>query len=306
MVCGPTASGKTDVAIALARALHGEVVNADSRQVYRYMDIGTAKPTPAQRAATPHHLLDVVEPDAPFTLADYLERARAAVTAITGRGRLPIVAGGTGLYVRALAQGFAVPSVPPNAALTRRTGRAGGTGRSGGPAGAAAAQRPPRGHDGRRAQPASTGAGHRGRGGDGQPWAAQQAAQPPYDMLVLGLTRPPCAALRPRRSTGRRHDGRRIPDEVAGLRTRGYSAELPALSSLGYRELGEHLDGRRTLADAVQATKYATHRFIRRQFTWFRREPGIRWLDVADGDPAAAALTLVGAWSATAPAQRAG
>src|SRR5579872_1326492 len=117
VVCGPTATGKTAVGIALACRLGGEIVNADSRQVYRYMDVGTAKPTPEQRAAAPHHLLDLVAPDEPFTLADYLERARRAVAEIAARGGLPIVVGGTGLYIRALAQGFAVPRVPPNAPL---------------------------------------------------------------------------------------------------------------------------------------------------------------------------------------------
>src|SRR3989442_647204 len=117
VICGPTATGKSGLAIALARHVGGEIVNADSRQVYRYMDVGTAKPTPVQRAVAPHHLLDVVAPDEPFTLADYLERAHGAIAGILARGRLPIVAGGTGLYVRALAQGFAVPRVPPDPRL---------------------------------------------------------------------------------------------------------------------------------------------------------------------------------------------
>src|SRR5919204_125179 len=112
VICGSTATGKTDLAITLARRVGGEIVNADSRQVYRSMDIGTAKPTPAQRAAVPHHLLDVVDPDEPFTLADYLERAHNAIAGILARRRRPIVAGGTGLYVRALAEGFAVPLGP--------------------------------------------------------------------------------------------------------------------------------------------------------------------------------------------------
>src|ERR671935_1395227 len=117
VICGPTATGKTDLAITLARHVGGEIVNADSRQVYRSMDIGAAKPTPAQRAAAPPHLLDVVDPDEPFTLADYLERAHNAIGGILARGGLPIVVGGTGLYVRALAQGFAVPRVPPDPRL---------------------------------------------------------------------------------------------------------------------------------------------------------------------------------------------
>ncbi|MDB5057692.1 MAG: miaA, partial [Chloroflexi bacterium] len=114
---GPTASGKTDLAITLAQRFGGEIVNADSRQVYRGMDIGTAKPTTEQRAATPHHMLDVVSPDEDYTLALFARQAHETIAAIAGRGALPILVGGTGLYIRAVARGFSVPEVPPNLAL---------------------------------------------------------------------------------------------------------------------------------------------------------------------------------------------
>src|ERR671935_6874 len=234
VICGPTATGKTDLAITLARHVGGEIVNADSRQVYRSMDIGAAKPTPAQRAAAPHHLLDVVDPDEQFTLADYLERAHHAIAGILSRGGLPIVAGGTGLYVRALAQGF----------------------------------------------------------------AAQRIARPRYDALVLGLSAD--RALLYERAD-RRVDAMMAAgflDEVAALYARGYSPDLAALSGLGYRQLGEHLRGARTLDDAVQATKLATHGFIRRQLTWFRREPGIHWLDITHGDVVAQAIVQAEQWLA--------
>ena len=119
-VGGPTASGKTDLAIGLAKELNGEIVNADSRQVYRHMDIGTAKPTPAQRAMVPHHLLDLVNPDQPFTLGIYVRSAHQAILDIQGRGRLPILVGGTGLYLRAVTRGFVVPEVAPNPELRLR------------------------------------------------------------------------------------------------------------------------------------------------------------------------------------------
>src|ERR671931_1167807 len=288
VICGPTATGKTDLAIRLARHLGGEIVNADSRQVYRSMDIGTAKPTPAQRAAAPHHLLDVVDPDEPFTLADYLELAHNAIADILARGGLPIVVGGTGLYVRALAQGFAVPRVPPDprlrAALEALAEAEGSPAllarlrRSDPHTAATIDVRNPR----RLIRAIEVAEATR------VSFAAQQRARPRYDALVLALTAD--RALLYERAD-RRVDAMMAAgflDEVAALYARGYSPDLPALSGLGYRQLGEHLRGARTLDDAVQATKLATHGFIRRQLTWFRREPGIHWLDIAHGDVAQA------------------
>jgi tRNA dimethylallyltransferase len=298
VICGPTATGKTDLAITLARRVGGEIVNADSRQVYRSMDIGTAKPTPAQRAAAPHHLLDVVDPDEPFTLADYLERAHNAIAGILTRGRLPIVVGGTGLYVRALAQGFAVPRVPPDPRLRAELEALAET--EGSPALLARL---------RRSDPhtAATIDARNPRRliraievaeATGISFAAQRMAHPRYDALVLGLTAD--------RALLYEHADRRVDammaagflDEVAALYARGYSPDLPALSGLGYRQLGEHLHGARTLDDAVQATKLATHGFIRRQLTWFRREPGIHWLDIAHGDVVAQAIVQAEQWLA--------
>ncbi|HKD74867.1 MAG TPA: tRNA (adenosine(37)-N6)-dimethylallyltransferase MiaA, partial [Ktedonobacterales bacterium] len=111
---GPTASGKTALGIALAEALGGEIVGADSRQIYREMEIGTAKPTPDERARISHHLLDVVAPDEPFTLAIYQQLATAAIADIHARGKLPLLVGGTGLYIRAVVDGLVIPAVPPN------------------------------------------------------------------------------------------------------------------------------------------------------------------------------------------------
>ncbi len=119
-IVGPTAVGKTALSIALAQALGGEIVSADSRQIYRGMDIGTAKATPAEQAAVRHHLIDVVAPDEVLSLARYRDLARAAIAEIRGRGRLPIIVGGTGLYVRALVEGWTIPEVPPDEALRAR------------------------------------------------------------------------------------------------------------------------------------------------------------------------------------------
>src|ERR671932_600247 len=213
VICGSTATGKTDLAITLARHVSGEIVNADSRQVYRSMDIGTAKPTPAQRAAAPHHLLDVVDPDEPFTLADYLEQAHNAIAGILTRGGLPIVVGGTGLYVRALAQGFAVPRVPPDPRL--------------------------------RAE---------------------------LEALAEAEGTPALLA-----------------------RLRGSDAHTAATIDVSNpRRLIRAIE----VDDAVQATKLATHGFIRRQLTWFRCEPGIHWLDIAHGDVVTQAIVQAEQWLA--------
>ena len=266
------------------------------------MDIGTAKPTPAQRAAAPHHLLDVVDPDEPFTLADYLERAHNASAGILTRGGLPIVVGGTGLYVRALAQGFAVPRVPPDPRLRAELEALAEA--EGSPALLARL---------RRSDPhtAATIDARNPRRliraievaeATGISFAAQQKARPRYDALVLGLTadRALLYERADRRVEAMMAAG--FLDEVAALYARGYSSDLPALSGLGYRQLGEHLRGVHTLDDAIQATKLATHGFIRRQLTWFRREPGIRWLDSAQDDVVAQAVAQAEQCPAASPA----
>ena len=158
-IVGPTASGKTDLSLALAERLPIEILVADSRQVYRGMDIGTAKPDAAARAAVPHHLLDLVDPDAAFTVADWVDRARQLVPEIWARGRLPVVVGGTGLYVSALVDGYRLAAQPPRRAAPR-AGRRDGAGRPGGP--------------GRTARPA--GPGNRGPHRPAQP--AARAARP--------------------------------------------------------------------------------------------------------------------------------
>ena len=305
VICGPTATGKTDLAIRLAQRLDGEIVGADSRQVYRYMDIGTAKPTLEQRARAPHHLIDVADPDEPFSLADYLAHARPAVADIVARGRVPIVVGGTGLYARALMRGFDVPRVAPNPALRleleRLTAEEGVAAlwerlRAADPDAALAVDR----NNPRRLIRAievseSRPPGARAPLGGVSATSARQTP-PRYGALLLGLTTER-AVLHER--ADRRVDAMIATgflDEVGALYARGYAPSLPALSSLGYRELGESLRGERSLDDAVQATKWATHRFIRRQLTWFRSEPGIQWFDVTRANVADDVSRLAARW----------
>jgi tRNA dimethylallyltransferase len=286
-VVGPTASGKTDLALALARRLPVEILVADSRQVVRSMDIGTAKPDAAARAAVPHHLLDLAAPDQPFSVALWVDAARAAVADIVARGRLPMLVGGTGLYVEALLHGhdYASQAWAPEvrAELTERL-QAEGLGPLADelalldPAIAAATDlRNPR-----RVLRALERARVGGAAPGGEPWAGRVA--------LIGLSRP--------RDVLRRRIDRRarwlfeqggLLDEVRGLIDAGYGPELRPMSGHGYREAAAHLAGELTLDEAIELTARRTGQYAKRQQTWFRREPRIIWLAAgsrAGDDPA--------------------
>ncbi len=284
VVVGPTAVGKTAVGVHLALCLTGEVVSADSRQIYRHMDIGTAKPTPEERARVPHHLLDVVAPDQTLTLAEYQELAYAALRDITARGRLPLIVGGTGLYVRAVAEGWTIPRVPPNPALREvlqeRAEREGGAAlyaelRAVDPA--AAARIDPR--NVRRVIRALE-VYH----GSGRPFSEQQRRQPPpYDLLWIGLTMPRAELYRRADARIERMVAAGWADEVRDLLARGYGPELPAFSALGYPEMAACVQGRLSLEEAVALIKRNTRSFIRHQYAWFRpQDPRLHWFDMSE------------------------
>jgi len=294
VLLGPTASGKTDLAIALARRLNGEIVSADSRQMYRGMDIGTAKPTPEQRALAPHHLLDSIAPDTPYTLADYQANAQAAIAAIHARGHLPLLVGGTGLYIRAVVDNLAIPEVPPQwelrhelEAQAAREGPAALHVRLAALDPASAA----------RIDPANLRRVIRALEVTlvtGQPFSAAQGARPsPYDTLLLGLT---CERARLYERADRRVDAMLaagLVDEVRALVAQGYNWRLPAMTSLGYGEIGAYLRGETSLAEATTHLKHHTHRYIRRQDTWFRPDTRIRWLDSCAAGLEDAALAAI-------------
>jgi tRNA dimethylallyltransferase len=284
VILGPTAVGKTGLAVTLAQAIQGEVVNADSRQIYRYLDIGTAKPTPEQRAAVPHHLLDMVDPDDNLTLAQYQKLAYDTIAAIHQRGHIPLLVGGTGQYLTAVVEGWTVPEVPPNLALRAELEAF------------AANQGSEALHQRLQQLDPTAAAGihhHNVRRivralevclETGQPISELQRKQPPlYTIQQYGLTLD-------RAELYERSD-RRIDDmlaqgflaEVQTLLDKGYSRRLPSMSGLGYRELAAHLLDGLPLAEAVSATKIATHDFIRRQYTWFRgHDTGILWHNIND------------------------
>ena len=283
LVClvGPTASGKTGLALELARALDAEIVSADSRQVRRDLDVGTAKPTASERALVPHHALDLVGPAEPFDVARWRTAALAAVADVQGRGRRVLVVGGTGLYVRALRYGLC-PAPPRHAALRAVLGR--WAEREGTPAlhrrlavvDPTAARRIHPNDPVRivRALEVALVSGRRLSS-----WQAAHAREAPFDALVIGLAVAP--AILDARIAARvdRMLAHGWLDEVRALAARGYADDAPVWRTLGYAEMRAVVEGRATLADATAATVLATRRFAKRQRTWFRREPAVVWHD---------------------------
>lgn len=292
-VLGPTASGKTALALALAARFGGEIVSADSRLVYRGMDIGTAKPTREERARVPHHLIDRVPPDAPYDLARWRAEARAAIVAIHARGRLPLLVGGTAQWSTALLDGWEPPAVPPDPAF-----------RTAMEARVAAEGVTPLLADLRAADPdaaATTGPNARRIiraleviRATGRPFSAQRGkGARPYRDLRLGL-------LLPRDALYGRIDARveamlaaGLVDEVRGLLDAGYAASLPALSGIGYAQVAEYLRGETTFKEMAERIRQATHRYARHQMTWLRRDASIHWLDATDAARARAAAERI-------------
>ncbi len=296
-IVGPTAAGKTALSLILAQALGGEIVSADSRQVYRGMDIGTAKATPEERALVPHHLLDVVDPDQVLTLAEYQRLAYAAIDDILARGRLPLLVGGTGQYVRAVLEGWRIPEVAPQpelrAALEAEAAAHGAAAlhdRLAALDPVAAARIDPR--NVRRVIRAlevclST----------GRPISELQTkSPPPYRVVQIGVTRarPELYARIDARVERMIEAG--LVDEVRRLAAAGYGWDLPAMTGLGYRQIGQYLRGEITLDEAVALIKRGTRRFVQQQYNWFRPDdPAIHWVDPGVVGPEAV-LQLLAHW----------
>jgi len=280
VIVGPTAVGKTALALDLARRLSGEIVSADSRQIYREMDIGTAKPTRKEQLLAPHHLLDIVAPDEPYTLAQFQADAYAAIDGILAHGKLPLLVGGTGLYVRAVVEGLRIPRVPPDKELRAQLARQDRLAlferlRELDPE--AAARIDPR--NVRRTIRAlevclTTGERFSELG---------RASPPPYRITQIGLTmsRPELYARIDARVDRMMEQG--LVAEVETLVKRGYSWSLPSMSGLGYREIGAYLRGEVLIDEAVANIKRDTRDFVRRQYAWFRlKDERIRWFDGTD------------------------
>ncbi len=280
---GPTGVGKTALALALAKQFPAEIVNADSRQIYRLMNIGTAKPTPQEQASVPHHLIDIVDPDQTLTMAEYQAQAYGIIADIHARGKIALLVGGTGQYITAVLEGWQAPEVPPN--WTLRAELEAFAAEHGAEAlferlrvldPKSAARMDPR--NVRRTVRALEVCLE-----TGQPFSAQRGkAPPPYQTLELALTMERDSLYHRLDERVDRMMATGLLDEVRDLEKRGYGWELPSMSGLGYAQLGALVRGESSVEDAVIAIKHDTRTFVRRQYTWFRRHGAPTWLQAPE------------------------
>ena len=290
-IVGPTASGKSALAMALAVRVPLEIISADSRQVYRGMDIGTAKPTAVERAAVPHHFLDVASPDETFTVARWVAAARALLPEIAARGHLPLLVGGTGLYVSALLAGFDFERQAWSPDVRRQLAEelaAEGIG--------VLAERLSRlapgvaAHTDLRNPRRVLRALERAAAGDLERPRAEPYAGP-VTSIGLRLSTETLDARIAARAEGMFTAG--LLPETQRLLDAGYGRDLPSMSGHGYREAAAVLDGAISEAQAIRATTLRVRRYARRQMSWFRRDPRIQWLAADDPRLVDAAMALL-------------
>ncbi|MHB9131299.1 MAG: tRNA (adenosine(37)-N6)-dimethylallyltransferase MiaA [Armatimonadota bacterium] len=301
VIVGPTGSGKTDTAVLTAKALDGEVITADSMQVYRGMDIGTAKPTPEEQQGIPHHLIDVVNPEDEFSVAHYVAMADALIVDIHRRGKVPIVAGGTGFYISALIDRWEFPPQPPDTEFRDRM--------------KAVAE-----HEGQEALHArlreiDLASAERLHPNDikrviralevhrltGRPLSTYAyklgEAEGPYRPLMFGLTMPRETLYERLEQRVHTQLEAGLLEEVKRLYEAGYGPELPAMKGITYRQLVGYLRGEYDFQTAIDLMVRDNRRYAKRQFTWFNADPRIRWFDIfAVGGPAGAAAEITAAW----------
>ncbi len=280
-IVGPTAIGKSQLALRLAQECNAEIVSADSRQIYRHMDIGTAKPAQHELSLVPHHLIDIVNPDQDFSLAQYQELAYGAISDIQQQNKLPLLVGGSGLYIWAVLEGWAIPKVPPDLEFRRSLQDTVTRG------GAEQLYQELAGLDpvaAQRIDPRNVRRVIRALEvcRTGILFSELQQKKPPlFNALIIGLTAD-------RAGLYRRIDLRvdwmieqGLVEEVRRLINMGYDFNLPAMSGIGYKQIGLYLRGELTLESAIQQIKFATHRFVRHQYNWFRLgDKRIVWFDV--------------------------
>lgn len=285
VVVGATATGKTSIAIRLALRFRGEVISADSRYLYRGLEIGTATPSQSEMAGVPHHLINILDPDEDYTLAHYQRDAMTAIADVAHRGYLPILAGGTPLYLNALLEGWRIPEVPPDHVFrSEMEARAATEGAEAlheqlAEVDPVAAARIPPGNVRRviRALEIHRQTGRRMSEIEGK-------EPPPWRTLLIGLTLPRDELYRriDERIDQQIADG--LVEEVRELLRRGVSSEAPAMSAIGYPQIVAYLDGRMTLDEAVARIKFDTHRYVRHQSTWLKRMTSVHWFDPREPD----------------------
>ena len=297
ILVGPTAVGKTELAIRLAEILDGEIVSADSRLLYRGMDIGTAKPTIEERARAPHHLIDLANPDQNWSLAEYQKLTLQTIQEIQDRHRLPIVAGGTGQYIRSLMEGWTIPAMQPNPRIRKVLEDWGNTI---GPAELYAKMALLDPAAAEKIDPTNLRRTIRALEvifGTGELFSKQKEKQPPdLDFKMIGLSRP-------RDELYARVDARidamfnqGFVAEVKKLLDAGYAADLPTLSAIGYREVIQFLHGEISLEDARVLMRRKTREFIRRQANWFKPDDSsIEWYGMTP-DPLEKMLISINEW----------
>lgn len=278
VVCGPTASGKTAVSLKIAEDFDGEIISADSAQVYRYMDIGTDKVSLAERNRIKHHLVDIREPYQQFTMSDFKREASWAVGDIFRRGKLPIICGGTGLYINAVTENYKLPEAPPNQRIREEL----------------QSEYEKKGKDHlykmlMDLDPATAAKIHP----NNVRYIARaleivlqtnkpidkQKGKPPYNVFKIGIRWP-------RETLYERIDKRvdeqieeGLLNEIKSLFTEGYTEDMPAMQALGYKEYFPYLKGEKPIEECKEDLKQNTRNFAKRQFTWFRKEEDIYWVE---------------------------
>jgi tRNA dimethylallyltransferase len=278
-IVGPTASGKTALGITLAKKFGGEIVSADSRQIYRGMDIGTAKPSAAEQHAIPHHLIDIKDPDEDYTVADYKTDATAAINDIIGRGKLPLLVGGTGLYIKAVLENLDIPKTQAHPELRAQIEKEIAS------EGLAAVFEklivldPDAANVVDLKNPRRVVRALEVALATGIPFTAQRKKNEPlYNALVLGLN-PPAELLRERidqRVDTMIRDG--LVEEVKALIEK-HGQKPIALDAIGYREIIAHLNGTLSQGKAIAAIKINTWHYTKRQMTWFKKDKTVRWIE---------------------------
>ena len=283
VILGPTAVGKTEIAIQLAERLNGEIVSADSRLFYRGMDIGTAKPTAQQRTRVPHHLIDVAEPDEVWSLAVFQTEANKAIQQICARRHLPFLVGGTGQFIRAIVEGWRIPPAQPDIRLREALNRLAlefGAGRLHSQLAhldpqAAQAIDPTNVRRTIRALEVILSTGKR--------FSDQRTSgHLLYESLLLGLSLPRTELYHRIDERISRMLEQGFADEVGRLLDRGFSPDLATMSAIGYGEMVSYLQGKTTLEQAIASMKHRTRVFVRRQANWFKQaDPAIHWFSIS-------------------------